>query len=100
MNLCFVYFIMAKVKRNVHRSKGNGPHQKTKRRTKDVDQIYTEMEPQNIERTKREATKWDEDKPGLGQFYCISCAKYFINSDAMDAHVKTKPHKKRFDIKW
>ena len=37
----------------------------------------------------------DEYKPGLGQHYCLHCAKYFISDNAMKSHLKTKEHKKR-----
>lgn len=37
----------------------------------------------------------DLDKPGLAQFYCVHCAKHFINSRAFSDHVKGKPHKRR-----
>lgn len=32
----------------------------------------------------------DLDKPGFAQFYCIHCAKYFIDDTAMQAHFRTK----------
>ena len=37
----------------------------------------------------------DEYKPGLGQYYCVTCARYFISPVAMKAHLKAKDHKKR-----
>lgn len=37
----------------------------------------------------------DLDKPGFGQFYCLHCAKYFIDDHSMQAHFKTKVHKRR-----
>lgn len=37
----------------------------------------------------------DLDKPGFAQFYCIHCAKYFIDDSAMQAHFRTKVHKRR-----
>ena len=37
----------------------------------------------------------DEYKPGLGQHYCVHCARYFISDWALQAHYKTKEHKKR-----
>lgn len=37
----------------------------------------------------------DLDKPGFAQFYCIHCAKYFIDDTAMQAHFRTKVHKRR-----
>ena len=36
--------------------------------------------------------------PGLGQHYCVPCARYFVSDKAIDAHYKTKEHKKRFKI--
>jgi len=37
----------------------------------------------------------DLDKPGLGQFYCVHCAKHFVDAHAFNCHVKGKPHKRR-----
>merc|ERR1719516_484883 len=37
----------------------------------------------------------DYDKPGLAQFYCVHCAKHFIDTKAFQDHVKSKPHKRR-----
>lgn len=37
----------------------------------------------------------DFEKPGFAQNYCIHCAKYFINEQAMKDHFKTKVHKRR-----
>lgn len=32
----------------------------------------------------------DLDKPGAAQFYCVHCAKYFINNRALEDHFRTK----------
>jgi hypothetical protein len=37
----------------------------------------------------------DEDVPGAGKHYCISCSKYFIDNKALTLHHKSKPHKRR-----
>ncbi|GLJ39299.1 hypothetical protein SUGI_0801990 [Cryptomeria japonica] len=37
----------------------------------------------------------DEDLPGMGQFYCLHCDRYFANVSVRDEHFKTKRHKKR-----
>merc|ERR1712098_539165 len=37
----------------------------------------------------------DYDKTGLGQFYCVHCAKDFMDTNAFKAHIKSKPHKRR-----
>ena len=39
--------------------------------------------------------KIDYDKAGLGQFYCVHCAKDFIDTHAFKDHVKSKVHKRR-----
>jgi hypothetical protein len=39
--------------------------------------------------------KLDDDLPGGGQHYCISCSKYFVSEGALKDHTKTKPHKRR-----
>lgn len=64
-----------------------------KRRAKDIDQIQDEMKavadgtykPQEI----------DPDLPGLGQFYCLTCARHFMDRDSLEKHSKTRPHKRR-----
>ena len=67
---------------------------KTKRYTRDVDQIvHTDMLPKNTVKLLNQ--EMDEYKPGLGQFYCVVCARYFISYKALEAHLKTKEHKKR-----
>merc|ERR1711936_1270765 len=37
----------------------------------------------------------DYDKAGLGQFYCVHCAKDFIDTHAFKDHIKSKVHKRR-----
>ncbi|OII75128.1 hypothetical protein cand_003940 [Cryptosporidium andersoni] len=53
---------------------------KTKRRTKDFD-IGVDL-------------LIDTDLPGKGQYYCISCARYFIDNNSLENHKKTKSHKR------
>jgi len=31
----------------------------------------------------------------MGQFYCIACARHFVDKDTLLKHNATKPHKKR-----
>jgi len=64
-----------------------------KRRTKDHDQIDDDLKAGVVEKLLAQAV--DFDKPGLGQFYCVHCAKDFINGDAFKSHIKGKPHKRR-----
>lgn len=67
---------------------------KTKRRTKDLDLIYDELtNPTKIQKLLNQPL--DETKPGLGQHYCIHCAKYCETAIALKTHLKTKVHKRR-----
>ena len=54
------------------------------------------MEPENSEKLLNQDL--DEYKPGLGQFYCLTCARYFISEKIMQEHFKTKAHKKRMKV--
>lgn len=54
------------------------------------------MLPENTEKLLHQDL--NEDLPGLGQHYCVSCARYFITEKAIQEHFKTKEHKKRFKI--
>mmetsp|Transcript_35121 Transcript_35121/g.76891 ORF Transcript_35121/g.76891 Transcript_35121/m.76891 type:complete len:108 (-) Transcript_35121:130-453(-) len=66
----------------------------TKNRTRDIDQIHEDLKkPESF--TKLPI---NEDLPGDGQFYCISCARYFESDKVMDQHKKTKSHKKRLKL--
>jgi len=66
---------------------------RTKRRTKDLDQIDTDLQPDNAEKLLKQDV--DYDKPGLAQFYCVHCSKHFIDTHAFHDHIKSKPHKRR-----
>jgi len=37
----------------------------------------------------------DLDKPGLGQYYCLECDRYFVSLDTLNTHNGTKKHKRR-----
>lgn len=66
---------------------------RTKRRTKDLDEIDKDLIPAQSEKIINQEV--DLDKPGLGQFYCVHCAKHFIDDKAFSDHVRSKPHKRR-----
>ncbi|CCH42448.1 Bud site selection protein [Wickerhamomyces ciferrii] len=67
---------------------------KTKRRTRDLDLIYNDLStPESI--LKLKDSPLDEYKIGMGQFYCIHCAKYFEDDYSIKAHYKSKIHKRR-----
>ena len=66
---------------------------RTRYKTKDLDQIIEDLKPQNM--VKLQNQPLDENLPGLGQHYCLFCARYFIDKNSLDTHFKTKEHKKR-----
>ncbi|ODN84051.1 hypothetical protein L202_00078 [Cryptococcus amylolentus CBS 6039] len=72
-------------RRDVHRAA------RTRVRTKDLDQIEMDLRPTN--RSKLEKQPIDEDKPGLGQHYCVECAKYYESDLALKNHTKSKVHR-------
>ena len=67
---------------------------KTKRYRRDIDQVVLDdMLPENTQKLLNQ--ELDEYKPGLGQHYCLHCARYFISKESIQAHFQTKQHKKR-----
>ncbi len=80
-------------KGNTAKHKAIGKSRRTRNKTKDMDQIVEDLDPKNI--LKYQNLPIDEDLPGLGQFYCIFCSRYFVNKKTLDDHYKTKEHKKR-----
>ncbi|KAH8029088.1 hypothetical protein MRX96_037980 [Rhipicephalus microplus] len=66
---------------------------KTKRRMKDLDQIHVDMQPDNAERLLNQEA--DYDMPGEAQFYCLHCARYFMDKNSLNDHLKSKNHKRR-----
>ena len=64
----------------------------TKRRRRDVEQVFDDM-------TKKEqletAQPFDDDLPGCGQFYCVETARYFVDQKALDDHKKSRAYKRR-----
>jgi len=67
---------------------------KTKRRTRDLDQIKADLANQK-HLSQYHSTKSPEDLPGLGEWYCIECAKWFEGEHNLVVHRKGKIHKRR-----
>ena len=57
-----------------------------------------QLEPQHYETVLRDKTKLDPDLPGLGQHYCVACAKYCISADALKQHLATPKHRRRLKM--
>ncbi|MBA0551428.1 hypothetical protein Golob_022312 [Gossypium lobatum] len=56
------------------------------------DLVYDELQKSD---TEKKPLPRDEDLPGMGQYYCLHCDRYFANPTVRDEHFKTKRHKKR-----
>ena len=54
-----------------------GKNRRTRNETKVLDQIVEDLQPEKFLRIQN--PEIDENLPGLGQFYCVFCAKYFVN---------------------
>merc|ERR1712225_153225 len=65
---------------------------KTRRRLRDLDQIHMDMADQK-HLLQHKNSKAPEDLPGLGQFYCVECAKWFESEHSMVTHRKGSTHK-------
>ena len=83
-------------KGNTAKHKQYGKARRTRNKTKDLDQIVEDLDPKNS--LKFTNMPIDEDLPGLGQYYCIFCSRYFINQKSLDIRYKTKEHKKRVKV--
>lgn len=68
----------------------------TKRRARDVDQIQDDLIAMAT-LGKNMEFEIDEDLPGLGQHYCVQCARHFSDNETLTIHQSSKFHKRRLD---
>ena len=80
-------------KNNVAKHKDINKSRRTRHYKKDLDQVINDLEPDKFFKLTHQDIQ--EDKPGLGQFYCVWCSRDFINQNTLDVHQKSKEHKKR-----
>ncbi|KAM3964066.1 zinc finger protein 593 homolog [Aphomia sociella] len=66
---------------------------RVRNRKKDLDQIDVDLKEENAEVLLNQDV--DLDLPGAAQHYCLHCARYFIDEQALKEHFKTKVHKRR-----
>ncbi|KAF2242106.1 hypothetical protein BU26DRAFT_524734 [Trematosphaeria pertusa] len=74
--------------------RGDRSKKKTRRHTRDLDQIHADLHDEKHLAQHKDA-KAIEDLPGLGQWYCTECAKWFESEANYGAHQKGKVHKRR-----
>ena len=75
--------------------RGQDSKKKTRRHTRDLDQVHADLKDEKHLAEFKNA-KPIEDLPGLGQNYCLECAKFFESEANMLAHKKGKVHKRRY----
>ncbi|XXG84776.1 hypothetical protein AAC387_Pa11g0007 [Persea americana] len=59
------------------------------------DAVYSELQKGAAADGEANPLPFDEDLPGMGQFYCLHCDRYFANVSVRDQHFQTKKHRKR-----
>ncbi|KAI0560044.1 zinc finger protein [Gracilaria domingensis] len=81
----------------VTKRKGSNKRSRRKRTlARALDQIHDDLTGNGqFSEDRMDALPIDFDLPGLGQFYCLQCARYFISDTVLAAHKKTKKHKFR-----
>merc|ERR1719356_1750090 len=62
-------------------------------RSKDIDQVHDDLK--IPEKFKPGVLEQDEDLPGMGQFYCIPCSRFFQTAQVKAQHERSKLHKRR-----
>ncbi|KAJ1914428.1 hypothetical protein IWQ60_008814 [Tieghemiomyces parasiticus] len=68
---------------------------RTRRRTKDLDQIHEDLDPAKAERLLTEHLENADDLPGGGVYYCFECARHFVDERCLTIHQKTRAHRLR-----
>lgn len=79
-------------------TKAKGSHKRGRRKrflAKAVDQVHEDLADPMRAEALRSDQPIDFDLPGMGQYYCVECARYFIAADALNQHTRTKKHKIR-----
>ncbi|XP_073948181.1 zinc finger protein 593 homolog [Choristoneura fumiferana] len=66
---------------------------RVRNRKKDLDEIDGDLKEEKAEKLLNQTV--DLDLPGAAQHYCLHCARYFIDDQALKEHFKTKVHKRR-----
>ena len=66
---------------------------RTRRRTRDLDQIQEDLLRQK--KNPSATLPVDLELPGLGQYPCVECNVFCISAEVLQKHANTKNHKKR-----
>mmetsp|Transcript_8953 Transcript_8953/g.20444 ORF Transcript_8953/g.20444 Transcript_8953/m.20444 type:complete len:120 (+) Transcript_8953:63-422(+) len=80
-------------KKKKQNAKGTASVIAKKKRSKDIDQVHDDLK--IPEKFQPGVLEQDEDLPGMGQFYCIACSRYFQTAQVKAQHERSKLHKRR-----
>eukprot|EP00871_Galdieria_phlegrea_P000744 jgi/Galph1/1670/GphlegSOOS_G335.1 len=79
-------------------TKQQGNHKRNRRKLfgrRDLDQIKEELTSKGTDGVIQDHTVLNLELPGLGQFYCVCCDRYFISNETLTVHFRTKSHKRK-----
>jgi bud site selection protein 20 len=86
---------------------------RTKNRPKDLDQILEDLnkhtettntevldiqQPVSLDQESQKDHETLAELPAMGQFQCIHCDRYFVDSFTLDHHIRSKVHKRRLKL--
>lgn len=78
------------------KAKGSNKQNRRKRSlARAVDQIHEDLADPMRAEALRTDQPIDFDLPGMGQHYCVECARYFLSEHVLKQHKRTKKHKIR-----
>ncbi|VDK79215.1 unnamed protein product [Litomosoides sigmodontis] len=66
-----------------------------KRKGKDIDQIIEGIRSAKQRCSITQSIDFNLELPGDGQFYCIECARYFIDEKSLNSHRSSKVHRRQ-----
>lgn len=79
-------------------TKAKGSHKRSRRKrslARAIDQVHADVADPMRAEALRNDQPIDFDLPGMGQHYCVECARHFMSASVLDKHTKTKKHKIR-----
>lgn len=89
---------MGRTRNHRHRATKNKQYKKqhsTKNRLKDIDQIQDDLIKEVGKGEDNVKQPFDDDLPGMGQYFCTPCDRHFIDQDSLSRHQASKIHKRR-----
>ncbi|KAK0517899.1 hypothetical protein OC834_007937 [Tilletia horrida] len=82
-------------KRTHHARRDVSRDARTRARKLDQDQVHANLTDPSKSLALTHPSTLDPSKAGLGQFYCIACDRHMPSAQHLEAHQKSKAHKRR-----